>query len=249
LASSIDLNSSTCTARFIEARFRKKRNPKRAKLLSSFFKTGPGQYGEGDVFLGLSVPQIRAELRVFSKTSLTEIENLLHSPYHEVRLFALLLWVHQFTAKDAPSSVKRLIFRKYLQNIRFINNWDLVDLSAPHIVGGWLFGKNHECLYRMARSRHLWTRRVAVLATFYFIRQNEFVDTFKISKMLLDDEEDLMHKAVGWMLREVSKRDFAQAEAFIRQHGKRMPRTMLRYAIERFPEKLRKHYLMVTRSI
>ncbi|HAR42035.1 MAG TPA: DNA alkylation repair protein [Bdellovibrionales bacterium] len=234
---------SQVSAKVIQVRLRRAGNPAKARILGSFFKTGPGQYGAGDVFLGLNVPEIRAAMREYAEISLPEIEKLLHSRFHEARLLALLLWVRKFTAKGVSAAVQHKIFRNYFKNIRFINNWDLVDLSAPQIVGGFLYGKKPDLLFKMARSRHLWTRRVAILATFYFIRQNRFAETLKISELLLKDEEDLIHKATGWMLREVSKRDFGLAEEFINRHGTRMPRTMLRYAIERFPEKLRKHYL------
>lgn len=228
-------------AREISRSLRALRNEEKASLLRGFFKTGPGEYGAGDRFLGVMVPDIRAVAKRYQDAPLDEVRKLLCSAYHEERLLALLILVRQFSPGDAPT--KKTIFNLYLGNTRFINNWDLVDLTAPNIVGAWLSDKSRKRLYRLARSRDLWKRRIAILATFTFLRNNDFKDTLAVSKILLDDEHDLIHKAVGWMLREVGKRSLPAEEQFLKRHYRRMPRTMLRYAIERFPEAKRKRYL------
>lgn len=225
----------------IRKKVRKLADKDKAKLLQGYFKTGPGQYGEGDVFLGLAVPVLRKITRECRDTSFADMMTLLQSSIHEERVLALFLLVGAYgRGNDAE---KKKIYSLYLKSTRFINNWDLVDLSAPNIVGQHLLNKGREPLYRLATSRDLWKKRIAILATSAFIRQNDFTDTLKISRMLLADEHDLIHKAVGWMLREVGKRDLRVEEKFLKQHYKTMPRTMLRYAIERFPEKKRKKYL------
>ena len=229
------------TAKDISKRLRQFANKDKAKLLSGFFKTGPGQYGEGDIFLGVMVPTMRMVSKEFEAAPLNEVIALLRSAYHEERLLALLILVRQFTKAD--DALKKKIYKLYMANTRYINNWDLVDLTAPNIVGAYLLDKDRKQLYVFARSNDLWKRRIAVLATFAFLRQNDFTDMLKIAKILLSDERDLIHKAVGWMLREVGKRDLAVEEAFLKQYYKTMPRTMLRYAIERFPEPKRKKYL------
>jgi len=216
----------------------------KAKILQSFFKTGPGQYGEGDVFLGITVPVLRKAVKECGATSLPDVLQLLRSVIHEERLFALLLLIHAYASAQNP--LKKKIYELYLRNTRYINNWDLVDLSAPNIVGNYLADKSREPLYALARSRDLWKKRIAVLATFYFIRQNDFTDTLRITRILLKDDHDLIHKAAGWMLREVGKRSLATEERFLKRYYKKMPRTMLRYAIERFPEVKRKKYLKGT---
>jgi 3-methyladenine DNA glycosylase AlkD len=206
-----------------------------------YFKTGPGQYGEGDRFLGVTVPQTRRVVREFRELPLAEVAALLRSPWHEVRLCALLLLVRRFERGDAAE--RRAIFALYLRSTAHIDSWDLVDLSAPRIVGGWLQDRSRAPLYRLARSRRLWERRIAILATAHFIARLDFADALALSEILLDDDHDLMHKAVGWMLREVGKRDVGALEAFLEAHRARMPRTALRYAIERFPEAQRRRFL------
>jgi 3-methyladenine DNA glycosylase AlkD len=206
-----------------------------------YFKTGPGQYGEGDRFLGVTVPQTRRVVREFRELPLAEVAALLRSPWHEVRLCALLLLVRRFERGDAAE--RRAIFALYLGSTAHIDSWDLVDLSAPRIVGGWLQDRSRAPLYRLARSRRLWERRIAILATAHFIARLDFADALALSEILLDDDHDLMHKAVGWMLREVGKRDVGALEAFLEAHRARMPRTALRYAIERFPEAQRRRFL------
>jgi 3-methyladenine DNA glycosylase AlkD len=229
------------TAQQIQKRLRQFASKKKAKVLQGFFKTGPGEYGDGDVFLGVVVPDIRRVAREFHDTSLGEITTLLASTVHEERLLALLMLVHAYAGGD--DSLKRKIYSLYLKNTKYINNWDLVDLSAPNIVGAYLLDKSRKPLYAFVKSKDLWKRRIAILATFRFIKQNDFDDTLGIAQLLLKDDHDLLHKAAGWMLREVGKRSLPVEERFLRQHYKKMPRTMLRYAIERFPEGKRRRYL------
>jgi 3-methyladenine DNA glycosylase AlkD len=214
---------------------------KDALFLQRFFKTGAGQYGEGDVFLGIRVPVLRKLAKEYGALPPVEVLPALHSLYHEERLFALIILVNDFAKGD--ETLRRQIYDLYLANTRYINNWDLVDISAPNIVGAFLMDKNKQRLYQLARSKSLWERRMAMLATFYFIRQNQFTDTIQIAELLVRDTEDLIHKASGWMLREVGKRDTHYAELFLQKHCKIMPRTMLRYAIEKFPEAKRQMYL------
>jgi 3-methyladenine DNA glycosylase AlkD len=232
---------SSPTAKNLQARLRALGNPDDAAFLTRFFKTGPGQYGEGDMFIGVRVPATRKIAREFKDLPLAEVKRLLHSPIHEERLAALVILVMQTAKADAKA--RKQIHDFYLANTQFINNWDLVDLSAPQIVGAWLERRSRKPLYRLAKSAWLWDRRISILATLHFIRLGDFGDTLKIAELLLGDREDLMHKAVGWMLREVGKRDAAVLEGFLGQHCRTMPRTMLRYAIERFPEKKRRAYL------
>ena len=216
-------------------------NPEKAKKLSGFFKTGKGQYGEGDAFLGIPVPEQRKVAKRHIDLSLDDLQELLKSKIHEYRLTALLILVSKYGKAD--SSGKDEIFGFYLKNTEYVNNWDLVDLSAPKIVGTNLVNKDRSILFKLAKSSNLWERRIAVLATFMFIRNNDFEDALRISKLLLHDEHDLIHKAVGWMLREIGKRDQEAIKHFLDEYNTQMPRTMLRYAIERFDENKRKFYL------
>lgn len=217
---------------------------KQAQILQGFFKTGPGEYGEEDIFLGIKVPVQRQVVEKYYKDfSLSEITKLLRTKVHEYRLVALLILVAKFNAKNISQADRKKIYDFYLKNTTFINNWDLVDLSTPNIVGVYLLDKPRRILYKLAKSKALWERRIAVLATFTFIRNNDFKDTLRLSKLLLSDKHDLIHKAVGWMLREVGKRDQKILENFLNIHYQTMPRTMLRYAIERFEEKKRKYYM------
>ena len=229
------------TSKQIQQRLRSFASKEKAALLMGFFKTGPGQYGEGDRFLGVMVPQTRMVVKEFREAPLPEVAKLLRSPWHEDRLCALLLLVSKFERGDDVQRKK--IFDLYLKNTRYINNWDLVDLSAHKIVGPSLDGGSRALLYRLARSKSLWERRIAVLATFHYIPRSDFDDSLVLAELLLDDDHDLMHKAVGWMLREVGKKDVSVLEGFLKKHHRRMPRTALRYAIERFPEAKRKRYL------
>lgn len=213
----------------------------RARLLQRFFKTRPGEYGEGDRFLGLRVPQVRKVAREFRALPLTDVAALLQSEWHEVRLLALLILVDQYRRGDAK--MREAIYRLYLANTKRINNWDLVDSSAPYIVGAHLETRSRASLRRLARSRSLWERRIAILSTFRFIQLGEFEETLAIVTMLLHDHHDLIHKAAGWALREVGKRSRAVLRAFLDEHASEMPRTMLRYAIEHFDPRLRAKYL------
>ena len=227
----------------IQAEFRACADADDAVNLSRFFKTGPGQYGEGDLFLGIRVPVIRKfSVKYASELTLPGAGLMLKSKYHEERLLALLIMVRKF--KNADTAERQAIYDLYLSHTEWINNWDLVDLSAEHIVGGWLNDQPRSAtLQRLARSELLWDRRISILATFHFIKQRDFIDTIAVAEILLHDKHDLIHKAVGWMLREVGNRDRAVEEAFLKRHYHVMPRTMLRYAIERFPEPLRLAYL------
>lgn len=216
-------------------------NPEDAVFLQRFFRTGPGEYGEGDCFLGIRVPVLRRFVLEFRDLPLKSALTLLRSTWHEARLLALLLLVERY--RRGQSAEREVVFRAYLAHTRFINNWDLVDLSAYHIVGPHVDPSDLSLLERLARSASLWERRIAMLATFHWIRQGEFGPALRIAAILENDSHDLIHKAVGWMLREVGNRDRPSAEAFLRPRCRTLPRTMLRYAIERYPEPLRQRYL------
>lgn len=225
----------------IKNEMRKLANKKIAEHSQRFFKTGKGQYGEGDIYLGIRVPVLRKIAKKFRRISLAEVSKLLESKFHEERLLSILMLVNLFKSGDEDD--QELIYELYLDKTKFINNWDIVDISAGNIVGAFLFEKDKAPLYRLVFSENLWERRIAIVATFYFIRNDEFDDTLKIAEILFTDKEDLIHKAVGWMLREVGKRVIEIEEEFLEEHYLKMPRTMLRYAIERFPETRRKMYL------
>ncbi len=213
----------------------------RAKHSQGFFKTGSGEYGAGDIFIGIRVPQLRALVKRYKQASKKDALDLLHSKYHEVRLTALFFLVNIY--QHADSSSKHQIYKDYLNNIPYINNWDLVDSSALQIVGHYLFDKDRSPLVTLAKSEDLWERRVAIISTYYFIRQYEFQDTVNLAEIMLHDKEDLIQKAVGWMLREVGNKSRSTEESFLKKHYQTMPRTMLRYAIEKFPEERRQAYL------
>jgi 3-methyladenine DNA glycosylase AlkD len=231
----------TITAGQLRAQLEELADRDAALFAMKFFKTGPGEYGEGDLFRGIRVPVLRSIARCSAMLPLTETTELLRSPYHEDRLLALLFLMRRYSRGEQGDKEK--VYRLYLSNTPFINNWDLVDISAPHLVGRHLSDRPREDLYRLAASSSLWERRIAIVSTFMFIRSGEFGDTLAISGLLLDDREDLIHKAAGWMLREIGKRDMETEEGFLAEHYRRMPRTMLRYAIERFPENRRRQYL------
>lgn len=219
----------------------KQSDPARAKHSQRFFKTGPGEYGEGDKFAGITMPKIRKIVRLHRQLSLPDTLKLLKSPIHDYRMTALLIMVDKYQKGDLQ--LKKTIYQHYIQNIKYINNWDLVDVTAPHIVGNYLLDHPRDILRKFAESGHLWKQRISVVATFAFIKQLEFKDTLLIAKLLLHHQHDLIHKAVGWMLREIGKKDQEVEEKFLQQYYQIMPRTMLRYAIERFPEPLRQKYL------
>ena len=216
-------------------------DPELAIFVARFFKTGTGQYGEGDRFLGLTVPDLRIVAREFRSLPLSDIRRMLASKWHEERVLALVILVDQYARGERAE--RDTIYALYMASTERINNWDLVDASAPQIVGAHLERRSRRPLYRLVRSKSVWERRIAVIATFHFIRLGQFDDTLALIANLLNDEHDLIHKASGWMLREIGKRDQAAEEKFLRKHAARMPRTMLRYAIERFPEPLRRRYL------
>jgi 3-methyladenine DNA glycosylase AlkD len=217
-------------------------NPRQAEILQRFFKTGKGEYGEGDVFLGIKVPVVRKTAAKYNDLSLKEIIELLHSKIHEHRLASLVILIEKY--RKAGEKWKGEIFNLYLKNLRHINNWDLTDLSAPSVIGHYLLDKDRKILYQLAESKNLWERRISIIATFEFIKHGQIRDTLKIAERLVHDEHDIIHKAVGWMLREAGKRvSQAEEEKFLKKYYQNMPRTMLRYAIEKFDEKTRKFYL------
>ena len=213
----------------------------KANHLQRFFKTKPGQYGEGDLFLGITVPIIRDIAKANKQTPLPELQKLLKNKYHEIRLCALLIIVEHY--KKATDKVKKEWFEFYLKNTDYINNWDLVDLSCPEIVGGYLLDKERTILYRLAENHHLWEQRIAIVSTQKFIRNNDFEDTFALTEKLINHSHDLIHKAMGWMLREVGKRDCEALTDFLEEHTTQLPRTTLRYAIEHYPEGQRQYFL------
>lgn len=210
-------------------------NKKRAKLVARYFKTGKGEYGEGDVFIGLTVPQVRIIAKKYRDLPLKEVKNLLHSPIHEYRLTALII----LTYKKLTSEIVDL----YLSNTKYINNWDLVDLSSHEILGIYLLDKPRKILYDLAKSKNIWERRIAVISTFAFLREKDFYDSLALAEILLHDTHDLIHKAVGWMLREVGKRNEKVLVDFLSTRYKTMPRTTLRYAIEKFDKPVQQKYL------
>jgi len=218
-------------------------DPSKALVLQRFFKTGPGEYAAGDLFIGINVPVLRSLAKKYQSLSLGEVLHLLKSRIHEERLLSLLILILKYRAGDLV--VKKKIYRAYLAHTAYINNWDLVDVTAKHIVGDFLKDRDRDVLYKLARSGSLWERRLAMLTTFYFIEGRDFKDTLKIAELLMADSHDLIHKAAGWMLREVGKRDLVVEERFLKKHCAIMPRTMLRYATERFPEAKRQAYLSV----
>lgn len=213
----------------------------KANILKRFFKTGKSEYGEGDIFLGIIVPNTRRVAKKYTKLSLSEIKKILYSKIHEERLCALHIIVEKFTKAD--ESDKKIFYQFYIENAKQVNNWDLVDTSAPRIVGVYLLNNDRKILYKLASSKNLWEKRISIISTMAFIKNNQYKDTFKIAEILMKDKHDLIHKAVGWMLREVGKKSLKDEEAFLKKHYKKMPRTMLRYAIEKFPEEKRIRYL------
>jgi len=212
--------------------------PEKAKILQGFFKTGKGQYGEGDIFIGVTVPNSRKVARKYIDLELDKLQELIKSKIHEERLVALLILVERF------DKTPKEIFEFYSQNTKYINNWDLVDLTAHKIFGRYLFTqKNHDLLFDFANSKDLWKKRIAMVSMWYFIKNESFESPLKIAKILLYDKHDLIHKAVGWMLREIGKRNLEIEKNFLNKYCKKMPRTMLRYAIEKFEESERQKYL------
>lgn len=231
------------TAAFILSELQSVGTPEKAVHLSRFFKTGPGQYGEGDQFLGVVVPQTRSIAKANKATPFDELQLLLDSPWHEARLCALLILVYRFQDRKVMPEEREAIFRFYLKNMRRCNNWDLVDLTCRDIVGEYLVDKDRSLLYRLAESENLWEQRISIVSTWAFIRRNDFGDTLELSERLIDHKHDLMHKAVGWMLREVGKKERQTLTDFLERNATRLPRTALRYAIEHYPEPERQYFL------
>lgn len=227
-------------------RLRELGDPGVATQSRRFFRTGKGEYGEGDTFLGIRVPTLRQCCGEYREISLDEALGLLKSPFHEARLLALLILVARYSSSRGTGE-KKAVYRAYLNHTAHINSWDLVDCSAEHIVGAHLFRRDRKPLYRLARSKNMWERRIAIMSTFHFVKRNDFADTLAVAGLLLYDREDLIHKAAGWMVREVGKRNPDTEEQFLARHYKEMPRTMLRYAIEKLPETERRAYLHGTR--
>ncbi|WP_080902785.1 DNA alkylation repair protein [Parabacteroides sp. Marseille-P3160] len=221
-------------------------NPEKATFLQRFFKTGPGQYAEGDVFLGIVVPLVRNVAKANRQTPLAELEQLIESEYHEARLCALLILAEQF--KKATPDERKTLFAFYLDHTTRINNWDLVDVTCPHVVGTYLIDKDRSILYRLAESRNLWEQRIAVVSTIVFIRRGEFRDTLAFVELLKGHPHDLMHKALGWMLREIGKKDRHTLTEWLEAHATELPRTTLRYAIEHYPEPQRLYFLKKKRE-
>lgn len=232
---------------YLEHRLAELADPEIAVHSARFFKTGPGEYGEGDQFLGIRVPELRKLVRQFRDFTMEDVLELLHSSFHEKRLLAALMLVDRFQRGSEADQQK--IYDLYLQHIPVsINNWDIIDTTCPHIMGAWLYKRDRFILYTLAASNNLWQRRAAMMACFHFIRQNDFADSLKVAGILLLDKEDLIHKATGWMLREIGKRDQEVEQRFLEKHCRTMPRTMLRYAIERFEQEKRKYYMEAARQ-
>lgn len=226
----------------IRSRVKNASDPRQAQILQRFFKTGPGQYGEGDVFAGLKVPVSRSIAKNYTGISFEDLSGLISSVIHEERLISLFILIAKY--KKADNVLKERIYRFYIKHLKHVNNWDLVDLSAPNIIGTHLIDKDKDLLYSYAVSKNLWKRRIAIISTFTFIRNQDYFHTYAISDILINDKHDLIHKASGWMLRETGKRDYSLLEEYLIPRYNKMPRTMLRYAIERFPEKRRKEFLL-----
>lgn len=237
----LDFEKNNMSLKSIREILKKQSDPVQAKILSRFFKTGKAEYGEGDEFLGIKVPVSRTIAKQFKDFSLAEIQELLNSEIHEERLIALFILTEQFRKGDEEK--KRRVYTFYLKNTKRVNNWDLVDLSAERIMGAYLLDKDKQILLKLARSKNLWERRISIMSTFCFIKNRNYYTTLEISDILMDDKHDLIHKAVGWMLREIGNRDLNVEEDYLKKHYNKMPRTMLRYAIEKFPENKRQAYL------
>lgn len=237
-----DMPTDVSAERFVE-RLETYRSPDELRKVRRYFKSGEGQYGEGDEFMGVRMGQVFGLAKEFIEMPPNEIEKLLESPIHEVRAGALSIMDKQARGKKTPESRRKELFDLYLRRTDRINNWDLVDVSAPYVVGRYLFDKPRDILYELARSKNIWERRTSIVSTSYFIRQGDVADTFKIAEMLLDDDQDLIHKATGGWVREAGKKDRQRLLSFLDQHAATMPRTTLRYAIEHLDKEQRNHYL------
>ena len=236
------LKNQTATSSQLKKDIRKLASPETAKKSKKFFKTGKGDYGYGDKFLGVRSPEIRKLAKKYINLSLHETFVLVKSEFHEERLCGLIIITNKY-AKSGDEKEQQMIFNQYIKHFKYINNWDLVDVTCPHVVGKHLFERDRKILYQWAKSRHLWTRRIAIISNWWFIRKGDLKDVFKISEILLNDKHDLIHKAVGWMLREAGKKDLKKLESFLKKYCQRMPRVMLRYSIEKFPKTKRDKYL------
>jgi len=225
----------------IKKEIEKSADPEKARILQGFFKTGKGEYGEGDIFRGIKVPIERQIAKKYPSLSLKDIQSLLESKYHEERMIALLILIFKYSKSSDYNKAE--IFNFYIKNTKYINNWDLVDLSCHKIIGDYLLKKDRSILYKLVKSNSLWEKRISIISTFAFIKHDDFADSLRLAEILLNDKHDLIHKAVGWTLREIGKKDISVLENFLKQHYKVMPRTALRYSIERLPEKQRKAYL------
>ncbi len=226
----------------IEAKLKQLANPKFAENYQRFFKTGKGEYGEGDRFLGIRVPKLREIAKNHHDLPLEQVKPLLKSPFHEIRLCGFILLVNRYQ-KANNSKEKKSLYRVYTSHFHYLNNWDLIDVTCHKIIGPHLEHTSKKPLYQWAKSKNLWKRRISIVTTFWYIRNNDLDDSYRLAKLLLEDDHDLIHKAVGWVLRECGKKDFKRLEKFILEHYRKMPRTTLRYAIERFPEGKRKKLL------
>ncbi len=221
--------------------------PDRANITKSFFKTGAGEYSNKDLFIGIRVPTLRSIAQEYPLLSVEEVETLLHSPIHEQRLCALFIWVYQYKKCKASNEQRQSIYEAYIHNWAYVNNWDLVDTTTPHIIGEHLVNRERSILNEWSLNNNLWKRRMSIVATWAFIKRKDLDDTFRLAEVLLNDSEDLMHKAVGWMLREAGKRDPNRLKAFLERHKSNMPRTMLRYSIEKFEVQTRKYFLTTSK--
>ncbi|MGX6960701.1 MAG: DNA alkylation repair protein [Rickettsia endosymbiont of Pentastiridius leporinus] len=210
--------------------------------LAAFFKTKEGQYGEHDRFIGVTVPNLRIVAKDYYNLELNDLSRLISSEFNEERFLALIILINKY--QKASDKDKRLFYEFYIDHIKYVNNWNLVDASAYHIIGAYLWDKDKDYLFTLTKSRDLWERRISIVATWYFIRKNELEITFKLAKLLLNDKHDLIHKAVGWMLREAGKKDQKQLVGFLDSYVLQMPRTTLRYAIEKFPKEIYKKYIL-----
>ncbi|MCW7467128.1 DNA alkylation repair protein [Leptospira levettii] len=232
------------TKEFFLEELNKHKDLNKAKFFPRFFKTGPGEYGEGDLFLGITVPKQRLVAKKFApKLSLDDLQSLIVSPYHEVRLTTLLILIQKYQTKKITEIEKEKIVKFYLKNTKYINNWDLVDVSADKIIGDYYFDKNNVMIQKLKNSKDLWENRIAILSTFHWIRKGRFEETLMLCEHFLNHNHDLIHKATGWMLREIGKRDIQTLRTFLKNHATKMPRTMLRYAIEKLTTSERKKWL------
>ena len=231
------------TAAFLLSELQSLASPEKAAGASRYFKTGVGQYGEGDQFLGIASAQIRSIAKANKATPLEELHTLLASPWHEARSCALLILVYRVQSKRTTEQEREEIYQFYLQHTAACNNWDLVDLTCRDIVGNYLLHRDRTPIYQLAQSPNLWEQRISIVSTWTFIQVGDFADTFKLALHFQDHPHDLIHKAVGWMLREVGKKDPAALTEFLASYGTSLPRTALRYAIERYPEAQRQYFL------